>query len=337
MSGIRTVLHIGADKTGSTAIQRAMADHRAKLADLGVWYPDLDGRPDHRSILATPSTPLPAGSVEGVDHVVLSAEGLWSADRPTIDQLLVALPRPITIVGFVRDPVDHAEAAFGQRLRLSRSEPELAAVLALRAVPAPVNPIVGRARRRLHQLERWVEAVQEVRAANRAGQDDAAEPAVELTVRPYRAGDDVVVELCRAAGLDHLVPVLADRPDPRPNPTPGLDAIHASVLVRRRAGAEAQARFLDAVAARPQHQTPSPPLLPAALRDRIDQVTGPVVARLRPWITGPDPIFETRSTVPAAGSPPARPGRVRLDRARARALVAEFDVATRPEAPEPSG
>lgn len=322
MTGVRTVAHIGADKTGSTAIQRAMATNRNRLAELGVWYPDLDGRPDHRLLLASPT--IGPEVPTGIDDIVLSAEALWSADRATIDGLLGGLPAgPVTVVGFLRDPVDHAEAAFRQRLRLSRSERELWAVLALRAVPARVNPIAGRARRRLAQLERWVAAVDAATTAPDRG--DHGRGPVELIIRPYRPNEDVVVELCRAAGLDRLIPVLAERPDPRPNPRLDLDTIHASVLVRQRSGPEAQVRFLDAAGAGPGSAGGDAPLLPPALRASIRTRTQPILSRLDHRLSGPH-LSDGIETEPADTAVPTRsawPANA-LDRDRARALVTEI-------------
>lgn len=41
---MRWIIHIGAPKTGSTAIQRFLSEHRAALAGLGVHYPDVSLR-----------------------------------------------------------------------------------------------------------------------------------------------------------------------------------------------------------------------------------------------------------------------------------------------------
>lgn len=340
MTGVRTVVHIGADKTGSTAIQQAMATNRDQLLALGVWYPDLDGRPDHRLLSVSPSiaADLSAGIDPGIDHIVVSAEALWAADRTTIDQLLRALrsepAEPIVVVGFLRDPVDHADAAFGQRLRLCRSEAELRAVLAVRSIPAPINPIAGRAQRRLAQLERWIAAVDAANTAanTAAGPTGARRAAVELVICRYRPTGDVVVELCHAVGLDRLIPALAERSDPRPNPRLGLDAIHASILVRQRSGAVAQSRFVEAVTAAPDPAGHDVALLPPPLRARIQQRTGPVLGRLEHRITEPAPGNEPPPASPDPGTAKwpsaatlAQPeGMDRLDRGRARALVSEI-------------
>ena len=43
------VLHIGSHKTGTTAVQRFAAAHRAILRERGLWYPSYDeiGLPEH--------------------------------------------------------------------------------------------------------------------------------------------------------------------------------------------------------------------------------------------------------------------------------------------------
>lgn len=276
---VETVVHIGADKTGTTAIQRAMARRRSELLVNRVWYPDLDGRPDHRLLAAEPGRSLPVP--DDVDTVLLSSEALWTVEESVIAELLAGLPPgPVTVVAYVRDSVDHAEAAFAQRLRLSRSERELRVLFAARRIPAPLNPIVGRAGRRLTQLERWLEAVDQHRAKQpRPG------PVVRMLVRPYDPAADVVVDLCRAVGLDRLLPLVADRVDPRPNPAVDLITLHASVLVRAEAGPSAQAQFLDVVATRsstagPSNETGRGPLLPTALGRRIRRRTEPILDRI---------------------------------------------------------
>jgi len=286
-----TVVHIGADKTGTTAIQRAMVAHRAELLANRIWYPDLDDRPDHRLLATEPGRPLPApdgvDGFDGLDTVLVSSEALWTLASSDIGELLANLPSgPLTVVAYLRDPVDHAEAAFAQRLRLSRSERELRALFASRRIPAPLNPIVGRAGRRLTQLERWVEAIDRHRASR---PDPRA--MVRILVRPYDPAGDVVVDLCRTAGLDALIPVLADRPDPRPNPAVDLVTLHASVLVRAEGGPAAQARFLDAVAARSANDGPSSttgvgPLLSEPLRRRIRRRTEPILDRIADAVGG---------------------------------------------------
>jgi len=43
------IVHIGSHKTGTTAIQRFAASHRATLRERGLWYPSYEeiGRPEH--------------------------------------------------------------------------------------------------------------------------------------------------------------------------------------------------------------------------------------------------------------------------------------------------
>ena len=41
------VLHIGSGKTGTTSIQRFLAQNRARLAELGLLYPQTPGRSRH--------------------------------------------------------------------------------------------------------------------------------------------------------------------------------------------------------------------------------------------------------------------------------------------------
>lgn len=224
---MRTILHIGSDKTGSTALQFALAGQRAELRSLGVCYPKLDDRPDHRCLATSDLIPQTLGA--DCDVVVFSSEALWRAPKGKVRSIVSQLPPgPAQVVGYLREPGAYAEAAFLQRCRMCRSERELRAIVQLLKIPAQVNPIVYRAVRRFSQLQTWSE--------NLSGK--------ELLVLAYDPDADVVTDFCTQVGLQHILPALAARPTARQNPTLGLKAIHASVLVRERDGAKVQEQFL---------------------------------------------------------------------------------------------
>lgn len=308
----RTILHIGADKTGTTTVQEALAHHREELARAGIWYPDLDGRPDHWR-LAQPDPPILAPP-PGTRTVLLSSEALWSLSDRAISHLLTRLPGgPVSVVAYVREPADHAEAAFLQRCRMCRSEAELRLVLALRRLPPSVNPIVHRAVRRLRQLVTWVE---------RVDLDDVDDVLVRTYGPATGAVDDIVADFCTTTGLAAAVPALAPtgRAAVRRNPTPDLVTIHASVLVRARHGPAAQQDFLRQWVDAGGIGRPGP-CTPVAVRSEIRRRARPLLEALDRQAGGLGPLLE-----PAAALEP--PTAAPLDRRAARSLAAQFPPAT---------
>ena len=326
---VRTVLHIGSDKTGTTSLQAALAASRRELAQVGVWYPDLDGRPDHR-LLARSGGPRHLDAPDGCHTLVLSSEALWPLDRHGIEAVLRRLPAgPVTVVGFVRRPSEFAEAAFLQRCQRAGSPAALRALVGLRRLPGPINPIGRRAVGRLSQLERWADQIEEGPGTRRsgpsAGGDRWAGPGGAVVVAAYRSDLDIVDAFCRAADLDTIAPVLAGRSLVRRNPGLGLVAVEASVVVAARAGRVTQRRFLDELAEstppaesedRDRPDQP-PPLLPARLRRRIDEEAHPRISRLHERLGGLEALLASPPSDPRAVDGPL----ARLDRAGAEALI----------------
>ena len=67
--GRSAIVHIGTEKTGTTAIQELLARHRDELADLGFWYP-LSPGPFNHAALAIYSAPE---NMQGMEANVPSA------------------------------------------------------------------------------------------------------------------------------------------------------------------------------------------------------------------------------------------------------------------------
>src|SRR5665213_2989949 len=49
---LKVLVHIGAEKTGTTSIQEFCARNRARLADFGILYPTSLGSPNHVALTA---------------------------------------------------------------------------------------------------------------------------------------------------------------------------------------------------------------------------------------------------------------------------------------------
>ncbi len=319
MSGVRTVLHIGSDKTGSTALQHALASGRQELTMRGVLYPDIDGRPDHLSFAegARPNWPR----LPDVDTMIVSSEALWPLGQAEVESVLAALPAGTTdVVAYVREPGAYVEAAFLQRCRMCTSERGLRAAVALLALPPAINPIAKRAIRRFGQLGRWADAAD-------GGTVD------RLVLRPYLPTRwperDIVSDFCDAIGRKDIEPLLADRAHRVQNPTPDLTAIHASVLIRSSSGQQAQTRFLrlysEGVLASPP-SAPAGPYLRSSLRDHVRRAVLPHLVELHERHGGLEPLVAPAET--EAGQQPT-PGRFSaLNRDAALRLAEQFSSAT---------
>ncbi len=326
MSAVRTVLHIGSDKTGSTALQHALAAARPELANRGILYPDLDGRPDHLGYARGDRPDWQLGA--DIDTFIVSSEALWPLGPEHIEAVVAGLPDgPTEVVAYVREPGAYAEAAFVQRCRMCTSERRLRAAVALVRLPPAVNPIARRAVRRFAQLELWAEMVDR-------GIID------RLVLRPYQPerwpAGDIVGDFWTAIGRDDVAPLFADRADRVQNPTPDLLTIHASVLIRASGGPKQQARFLrwvnEDARTSASSRTQDGPYLGSPLRAWVRRAALPPLAELHARHGGLESLLGGMSGEGSeAAEPPGQDRRPTLDRDAALQLVARFANLNNPQ------
>ena len=138
----RLILHAGMSKTGSTAMQAAMAMGRECLRNNGVLYPTAGSRgPEHINHLALfrSAQADPPGGPNRVpldehlamlrdeiaetepSHVVLSSEFLWDPREFSVvdlDRIAGALTGfDVQVLVYLRDPVAHAHSAYKQLVK----------------------------------------------------------------------------------------------------------------------------------------------------------------------------------------------------------------------------
>jgi len=136
------ILHIGPDKTGSTAIQCTLADNVDLLESCGVLYSGGGGHNDEglalvfskviKSTLSRNSGYKPKrdhGYLEklqqrvkstSADHLILSYEGLIHLtveELWTLRKFLTGLSEKVIVVLYVRDPFSYALSAVSQRVK----------------------------------------------------------------------------------------------------------------------------------------------------------------------------------------------------------------------------
>lgn len=146
MSKLKSIiLHIGPDKTGSTAIQRTLAANIDLLESCGVLYSGGVGHNDkwlvqalfksRRSKVSGNSGCQPEryhGYLEklqqrvkstSADHLILSFEGLIRltvAELSVLQEFLKGLSERVTVVLYARDPSSYALSAMSQRVKTGR-------------------------------------------------------------------------------------------------------------------------------------------------------------------------------------------------------------------------
>lgn len=81
---VRIVIHAGANKTGSTAIQNACAEHRKTLAKAGIFYPSVGSATNHNMLLPAILDDeefrgnLNRSNAEGRAASIVKSEELWT-------------------------------------------------------------------------------------------------------------------------------------------------------------------------------------------------------------------------------------------------------------------
>ena len=146
---MEVILHIGSNKTGSTALQQSLYHHQADLLSCGVYYPDT-GRPNHSNLLlkwieddefrdsfgrhdpnkrdrgASISDDLWRDVVErGIadkqpDKLILSSEYIMGMRPLSLQRMLEylwTLSTSVSAVGFFRSPESHYLSAMQQRVK----------------------------------------------------------------------------------------------------------------------------------------------------------------------------------------------------------------------------
>ena len=196
---MKIVLHIGMGKTGTSAIQRALADNAAALraqgvAYIGMWFDMLDprfkGLRHQQEFFALPA----AAMRDGADQLYrilaerAAAEGLttflWSNEAfsgkarqmgPLVARL-TALGAEVQLIAWVRNPQAWLPSAYVQWGLRHKVE------------PGPVQPFGVKARK----LVRWYGGLVDWHKAAGAA----------LKIRSYDRAPEIVADLAQALGLD---------------------------------------------------------------------------------------------------------------------------------------
>lgn len=131
-------LHIGTHRTGSTSIQRFLAQAEGALAEQGILYPEA-GRPDtdwsdqygqhelqwsieeKRGVEDRQVWDELRREIDGHSGqcVVISAEGFGKCTSEEIREVISHLdPYPLRVIVYLRPPIDFLQSAYGQRVKM---------------------------------------------------------------------------------------------------------------------------------------------------------------------------------------------------------------------------
>ena len=337
---MRTLLHIGMTKTGSTALQQSLMASRAALRARGVLYPANPERTslvNHKLLLAAlfdwrgsrtgllaPEDRPPSRAIEAERFLadlradlaaaparclILSSESLFRVlPEPAparLPELLDGLAGDLAVVAYLRRPAEHYVSRLQQHLK---------------AAHVPPQPGAPRYRDVLEQYERIF---------------GAAALALGVFHRTTLEGGDVIADF---AGR-HLAPYGVTRGD-LAAPEDGNDTLSAeSVDVSRRfrlafhADSEnrwsADSKALVAALRRADAETGAPrPRLRPGIAERVDQARrDPLWLRDRHGIVFPDFDYhglETGARRPEPGGALALADILQIDRERERAILAQL-------------
>jgi len=237
---MRVVIHIGATKTGSSALQATLFERRDILAAAGAHYSERGVVAGAHHLLAAAVHPgawrmhadaLPAdretyfcdaaaailadAAAAGANTVILSSEYFWgSFPAPLYKRLAAAFaPCRFEVVAFVRRPDEWVASSYLQAVKSGES----------RAFGEWFDAVMGR----------WTSGLHYFRVINRWRHFLAAD-AVHV-IRYADAKANVYAAFCDAVGLD----VPADAPARVVNPSPSAASVQRLLSVNR-SGASAE-------------------------------------------------------------------------------------------------
>lgn len=145
MRVLRLIIHVGRQKTGTTALQRLLHRRRAALVQRGVLYPTAGRRTQGKLIIAhhpfaaaVRQAPDQAREIyrhilreceqEGCHTVILSSESFLNLKPTLLAELLRMEPEPldVLVIGYLRNPFLFSVSSYAQRVQASHYSDDFA-------------------------------------------------------------------------------------------------------------------------------------------------------------------------------------------------------------------
>lgn len=125
----RIILHVGHGKTGTSALQTSFALSVDALTQAGIHYPNhrdlanaAEGKITSGNIVAKSLFKTAADAITKTDGAVLFSNEMLFHDIVTDEKLLVklmGLGAPVTVILYIRNPMQHAISLYGQMVKRS--------------------------------------------------------------------------------------------------------------------------------------------------------------------------------------------------------------------------
>ncbi|WP_444909393.1 hypothetical protein [Microbulbifer sp. TRSA005] len=227
---MKVYLHIGSDKTGSTAIQSALSRYRTLLKSKGIIYPELVQNQDHHeSLVLELQSGVKGNSWQKLEeiiatnppHILLSSEAFCALKTIEIKRLKNWLNQPtIKVIAYLRRADEYLESGMLQRLKSTSSLKAFKRqYLIAKHVPTILDPYVFNAAFKAFFLVKWQRVYPE-----------------QVIIRPYDKNQwveqNIVHDLLNRLGLnknlDDLKPASIHR-----NVTLDITAIYAISILSR--------------------------------------------------------------------------------------------------------
>ncbi|WP_226661991.1 hypothetical protein [Microbulbifer aggregans] len=221
---MKIYVHIGSDKTGTTAIQAALKNNRKHLKEHGMVYPSLEKEP-HQEALARELLTGKKGAAwekleailnQSPDHLILSSEMFCSISESAVQLFKEWLgDHDVTIVAYLRSADQYLESGVMQRLKASKSDQDFFRLYRkIKWIPALFNPMVYISGLKPRFVFRWARAFGEK----------------NIRVRPYSEAQwkdgNLISDFMATIGLNSIQESLQHSSQKR-NVTPNIYAVYA--------------------------------------------------------------------------------------------------------------
>ncbi|WP_444893482.1 hypothetical protein ACJJIE_02850 [Microbulbifer sp. TRSA001] len=163
---MKIYVHIGSDKTGSTAIQATLSQNRAALRAQGIEYPQFQKQGNHHECLFQELRSGKKGECwlkldriisSKPKYLILSSEAFCTLKTPEIALLKKWLNYSDTrVIAYIRRADEYLESGIMQRLKTAKSYTAFKwQYIAAKYIPTLLDPYVYRAAFKTLFVKRW--------------------------------------------------------------------------------------------------------------------------------------------------------------------------------------
>ncbi|WP_157954076.1 hypothetical protein [Microbulbifer sp. A4B17] len=248
---MKIYIHIGSDKTGSTAIQAALSENQAVLRSQGIEYPVLLKQENHHECLFREIRSGKKGKcwaeLERVissqpEHLIISAEALCSLKASEVALFKKWLNHSDTyVIAYIRRADEYLESGTMQRLKSAKSYAAFRwQYLAAKYIPTIFDPYVYHAAFKTLFIKRWKK-----------------EYPNNIIVRPYDKSQwdsqNLILDFFSSLGLTKTQNSIRASKITR-NVTPSIAGIYATSILTRNKFFGLRYQLSQRLAEAPQHQ-----------------------------------------------------------------------------------